>query len=138
MSELNLVPDSPYQPASPGELADRRYTLTAEKSALNAQVTAIDKEIAAIDAALHQYHAENPDVSQISGSAAKVRWSEENNYSPVAGMKETLRDWLFENGHAHLMTWHINRASADEYVNMHGPLPHVEVYVKKKVSCTKV
>ena len=121
-----------------GELVDARKDLTDSKGALNRDIKNIDESIKEIDELLMQYHEENPEVAQVNGSKAKVKWTEEVHYNTEAGHKEAVRDWLFQNGHPYLMTWHLNRASTQQYVDLHGEIPHVTPYVKNKVSCTKL
>lgn len=121
------------------QLIDLRYELSAAKKEIAAQERAVKSEIDAIDAKLIEYHKNNPEVSEVSGATAKVKWSEETHYSPEAGFREDVRDWLFENGHQHLITWHFNRAATDEFVNTLGSMPpHTTAFDKTKISCRKL
>ena len=120
------------------ELVDLRYGLEQERAALASAERAKKKELEAVDYLLWEYHEANPEVSEIHGDTAKVKWSEETYYNTEAGRKEEIRDRLFEEGHQHLMTWHLNRAATEEFIALNGPLPGVESYVKQKVSCRKL
>lgn len=121
------------------DLIDRRYELAKAKTELNAQVNAVKEQVDLIEALLWEYHEQNPEVAQIEGAQAKIRWSTENQYSTEAGTKEEVRDWLYKNGHEYLMTWHLNRASTEEFMQLHGELPpNVTVFEKRKTSCTKL
>ena len=121
------------------DLIDERYDLRLEKAKLNAQVKALDERANQIEGILIEYHNANPEVAQIQGNRAKVSWSVQNNYGTEAGTKEEVRDYLFQNNLQYMMTWHLNRASVDEYVSLYGALPpNVTCYEQPKVSCTKL
>lgn len=143
-SRLDLLQSAIHDPQNYRDwditaLVDRRYELAKAKTELNAMVNSIKEQIDAIETVLWEYHEQNPEVAQINGVHAKIKWSTENQYSTEAGTKEEVRDWLFQNGHQYLMTWHLNRASTEEFVQVHGELPpHVTVYEKRKTSCTKL
>lgn len=141
MPEVAIIRDNievNYEELTLGDLVDLRYNLEQQRKEVAATERTIKQQIADIDHQLFDYHENNPGVSEIRGTRAKVKWSEETHYNTEAGRKEEIRDWLFQNGHQYLMTWHLNRAATEAYVSMHGELPGVTPFVKQKVSCTKV
>lgn len=138
MEAVNLENVNPFADLSIPELIDTRKEIMEARAKLAAEDRVLKADLDAVDDLLIAYHEDNPEVSQVRGTIAKVSWSEETHYNVDAGTKEETRDWLFANGHQYLMTWHLNRASTEEFIRMHGELPNVTPYVKKKVSCTKL
>ena len=138
MELTEATPINRYTNLSLQQLIDARYNLKEEKAIVAARERELKKEMDIVDEMLVAYHYDNPEVAQIRGEEAKVAWSQETHYNTDAGTKEQVRDWLIEQGHQHLMTWHLNRAATDEFVKLYGDIPNVSPYVKDKVSCTKL
>ena len=124
------------------ELVQIRKTITERKSDLAREVKAIEADVRRIDAILLAFHEDNPLVDRLSFDlegfgATNIAFTEETVFNTEADMKEQIRDWLFENNLQHLMTWSLNNAATRMHVELHGELPHITPYVKKKVSMTK-
>ena len=141
MPEVSVIRENisvDYESLDVANLIDLRYQLEQQRKEVAATEREIKKQMEDIDNRLWAYHEANPEVAEAQGQVAKIKWSEEDNYSTEAGRKEEVRDWLFDNGLQHLMTWHLNRAATQECVAMRGELPGVSTYVKRKVSCRKL
>jgi len=119
------------------DLIDQRYALEQQRKAAAAEERNVKRMIAQIDDELLQYHENNPEVSQVQGETATVSWSEELVFSIEGDCKDQVRQYLIDNQAEYLMTWHLNNAATREYVALHGELPNVNPFVKKKVSCRK-
>jgi len=139
MPQIEAIPTPLPVETSIPELIDRLYEIREDLSVLSAQEKRLKEERQRIEEVLWQYHEDNPEVSQIEGSRAKIRWSTEMHFNIEAGKKDDVREWLIQNDHPYLMTWHLNRASTESFMQLHGELPpNVSTFEKRKVSCTKV
>ena len=119
------------------KLIDKRYAIQQERKEVAAEDRELKKQMNDIDARLFAYNEENPEVAVLHGTGAKVSFSEERVFNIEAGKKDEVKQHLIDNDITYLMTWHLNNASLRDFEAMHDSLPHVEPYVKKKVSCTK-